>query len=161
MKASHFSRDVLELLTLLHRHQVRYLLVGGEAVIYYGHARLTGDVDLFYEAVAENAERLYAALRDFWGGKVPVVAGPQDLLAPGVIVQYGRPPNRIDLLSAISGATFAEAWVARRTEYLEGVAEGLPVHIIGLGDLIRNKRAAGRPKDLDDLDYLLRAQPPA
>ena len=143
-----------EFLRLLLRHQVRYLVVGGIAVIYHGHARLTGDVDFLYDANPENAHRLYAALGEFWGGAVPALGGPADLLEPGVVVQYGRPPNRIDLLSSISGVTFAEAWAARKEEPLEGGAESLMVPIIGLAELVRNKRAAGRPKDLDDLEFL-------
>jgi len=64
---SYFSPDVLEFLALLARHDVRYLVVGGEAVIHYGHARLTGDIDLFYGVRPDNAERLFEALAEFWG----------------------------------------------------------------------------------------------
>ncbi|MBA7492355.1 hypothetical protein ES702_02905 [subsurface metagenome] len=65
MKSSHFSIDIREFIRLLSIHKVRYVIVGGEAVIYYGYARLTGDVDFFYEAISENVKKLYSALDDF------------------------------------------------------------------------------------------------
>jgi hypothetical protein len=67
--SSSFSPDIQEFLRLLHVHDVRYLIVGGEAVIFYGHARLTGDVDFFYDVDVDNARRLFAALDEFWGGR--------------------------------------------------------------------------------------------
>jgi len=69
MRASHFSPDIQEFLRLLSTHGVRYVIVEGEAVIYYGYARLTGDVDFFYEATPENVARFYDVLNDFWGGR--------------------------------------------------------------------------------------------
>lgn len=152
MNAEHFSADIREILRLLHLHGVRYLLVGGEAVIYHGYARLTGDVDLFYEATPENATRLFAALVEFWGGSVPGVAAAAELCEPNVVVQFGRPPNRIDFLNAVSGIDFADAW---RTRIQEQMGE-VPVAVIGLEALIRNKVAADRDKDRDDLSYLRR-----
>lgn len=153
--ASHFSPDTQDFIRLLHRHRVRYLIVGGEAVIYYGYVRLTGDVDFFYDRSADNAERLFAALLDFWDGDIPGVDEADELTQPDLVLQFGRPPNRIDLLNQISGATFAEAWPARRTLAL--VAEdgtSTPLYYVGLEHLIANKQASGRPKDLDDLSYL-------
>ena len=97
--ASTFSPDIREFLRLLHAHGVRYLIVGGEAVIFYGHARLTGDVDFFYDIDFDNARRLFAALDEFWEGSVPGLGCPEELAAPGVIVQFGVPPNRIDLMN--------------------------------------------------------------
>jgi hypothetical protein len=72
----------------------------------------------------------------------------------GVIIQFGRPPTRIDLLNRIDGVTFAEAWETRATVCLDTPDRGVPLHFLGLEHLIRNKEAAGRPKDLDDLAYL-------
>ncbi|MBI4575408.1 MAG: hypothetical protein HY722_03995 [Planctomycetes bacterium] len=158
MKTGHFSPDIEEFLQRLAGHEVRYLVVGGEAVIYYGHVRLTGDVDLYYECSVENVRRLYAALRDFWRGEVPGVATPDELLGPDLIVQFGRPPNRIDLLGAIDGVTFTEAWPRRRTETLALGGHSVPLHYLGLDDLIRNKERVGRPRDLEDLAYLRAAR---
>lgn len=66
--AAHFSPDIQEFLRLLHTRRVRYVITGGEAVIFYGHVRLTGDIDVFYDRRVENAQRLFRALNDFWGG---------------------------------------------------------------------------------------------
>jgi hypothetical protein len=155
VRAAHFSPDVGELIETLGRHGVRYLLVGGEAVIYHGYPRLTGDVDFFYEQTSDNSTRLFAALEEFWGGSVPAVASARELLEPGVVVQFGRPPHRVDLISAIDGVTFEAAWPHRIEEGIVfDDARSSPLPIIGLADLVRNKRAAGRHKDLDDAERL-------
>ena len=101
MKASYFSKDIQDFLFVLAKHQVKYVIVGGEAVIYYGHARLTGDVDFFYDPDQDNVLKLYEALDEFWAGSIPGLTGFEDLLEPGVIIQFGAPPNRIDLLSKL------------------------------------------------------------
>jgi len=157
VKASYFSRDIQEFICLLYKHGVRYLIVGGEAVIYYGYARLTGDVDFFYDPARENAKRLFKALFEFWGGDIPAIKSPEELMERGIIVQFGVPPNRIDLINEIEGVSFEEAWKGRVEEVLEGgICEG-KVYFIGLQELIKNKKAAGRYKDLEDLKYLLSA----
>ncbi|MDI7268994.1 MAG: hypothetical protein QME96_13480 [Myxococcota bacterium] len=154
MNAGVFSGDIREFLRLLFRHGVRYVLVGGEAVIYHGHARLTGDVDVFYDRSPENARRLFTALDAFWSGVIPGIGSPEDLAAPGAVIMFGRPPNRLDLVGAIDGVTFDEAWDSRVTTALSLPDEEVQVHYIGLDALLKNKRAAGRPKDLEDLVYL-------
>ena len=154
MRADHFSPDVQALVETL-ASRVRFLLVGGEAVIYHGYPRLTGDVDFWYEQTADNAARLFAALRQFWDGRIPGVAAEHELLEPKVVVQFGRPPHRVDLISAIDGVTFEEAWPHRVDESLEP-ADGprIPLPVIGLADLLKNKRASGRHRDLDDVEHL-------
>ncbi len=152
--ASHFSPDTQDFIRLLHQHEVRYLMVGGEAVIYYGYARLTGDVDFFYDDNLSNTQRLFEALLDFWGGDIPGVTHADELRHPNLVLQFGRPPNRIDLLNRISGVAFAPAWDARRTLSIELETEAVPLYCIALEHLIANKQASGRPKDLDDLNYL-------
>jgi hypothetical protein len=154
MRASHFSPDIQEFLRLLAVHGVRYVIVGGEAVIYHGHARLTGDVDIFFEPEEANARSLFSALTEFWNGKVPGVASHEDLLATGTIIQFGAPPNRLDLLGSITGVPFGEAWDSRVEEHIELEDGTHPVHIIGKEALVRNKERIGRSKDLDDLEYL-------
>jgi predicted nucleotidyltransferase len=150
----HLAPDVRELLRLLHVHGVRYLLVGGEAVIHHGYPRLTGDIDLFYDASPVNARRLYAALEEFWNGPVPAVSAAEDLLEPDVVVQFGRPPNRVDLLSSLGSVAFATAWRRRVKETLRIRRRAIPLPVIGLEDLLRSKRDAGRHKDLDDVERL-------
>lgn len=152
--AAHFSSDTQEFIQLLHTHRVRYVITGGEAVIYYGHVRLTGDVDVFYDRQAQNAQRLFRALNDFWGGDIPGVSEVEELTAAGLILQFGRPPNRIDLLNRIDGVTFEEAWSGRREVLLAFDTDTVPTYYIGLEQLIANKESSGRPKDQDDLTYL-------
>lgn len=152
---SHFSRDTVDFIRLLHKHGVQYLIVGGEAVIYYGHVRLTGDVDFFYDVATDNTEKLFAALDEFWGDEIPGVQTADDLRRPDQVLQFGRPPNRIDLLTRISGVSFEVAWSGREpVELLVESGERIPMQYIGLPQLMVNKRATGRPKDLDDLNFL-------
>jgi hypothetical protein len=115
---------------------------------------LTGDIDLFYDASPANAQRLFDALREFWAGDVPAVEHASELTPP-VVIQFGRPPNRIDLLSALLGVPFARAWRGRVSEKLTPArGKPFPVYFIGLRQLLVNKRRSGRHKDLDDVDQL-------
>ncbi len=154
----HFSPDIRDFIRLLAGHDVRYMIVGGEAVIYYGHARLTGDVDFFFDASAENAGRLFSALGEFWKGNIPQVGSAEELREPGLVLQFGVPPNRIDLINGISGMSFTEAWPSRHAVPMTVAGAEVPVVYLGLKDLIRNKAASARPKDLDDLGYLRAAE---
>jgi predicted nucleotidyltransferase len=154
MKASHFSKDTREFLKLLATHLVRYVIVGGEAVIYYGHARLTGDMDLFYDRTPENCRRLYTALNDFWQGAIPGIASPQDLSAKNLIIQFGLPPNRLDLLSQITAVSFAQAWKDKVVEKIQMGNNEYPVYYIGLKQLIKNKKTVRRHRDREDLEFL-------
>jgi len=154
MDPSYFSPDILEFLRLLSEHKVRYMIVGGEAVIYYGYARLTGDIDIFYERTDKNAKALYEALKIFWEKQVPGVKDYTEFLEKGEIIQFGRPPNRIDLINDISGVVFEKAWLNRKLEEVVIKDQKHFVCYIGLEDLIENKRYANRYKDLEDLKYL-------
>jgi len=154
MKPTHFPPDVQDMLSVLAKHKVRYLVVGAEAVIYHGFPRLTGDIDIFYEPAEANCDRLFLALREFWKGPVPGIKSSKVLLEKEAVVQFGYPPNRIDLINAISGVGFPEAWEGRSGQFhiIKGKRVRLPY--IGLSALIKNKQACGRPKDLEDLKYL-------
>lgn len=154
IKASAFSADVVEFIGLLRRFAVRCLVVGGEAVIFHGYPRLTGDIDFFYDRTPANATRLFRALEVFWDHDIPGVDAAEELLEPGIIIQFGRPPNRIDLHNHITGVSFARAWKSRIAIQLETGSGSLRLHYIGIGPLRRNKRATGRAKDLDDLEHL-------
>lgn len=154
--ASHFSPDTLEFIRRLNHGRVKYLIVGGEAVIFHGHVRFTGDVDFFYSDAPENVEALFNALTGFWGGKIPGIEKAEEFLDPGVIVQFGRPPHRIDLLNRIDGVTFEEAWLTKLRVAIADSEHNEFIHMLSLEKLIQNKRAAGRPKDSDDLRFLER-----
>ncbi len=140
--------DFKEFLKLLNSHRVEYLLIGGYAVAYYGYPRATADMDLWVAISPANAERAANALREF-GFDVPELT-PQTLLATNKIVRMGAPPLRIELMTTISGVTFAECYKARTAATIDGVE----VPLISLDDLKANKRASARFKDLDDLENL-------
>ncbi len=140
--------DFREFIELLNSLEVRYLIVGGYAVAYHGHPRATGDIDLFVENSPSNAGKLEAVLDQFGFRSLGLSAS--DFLEPETIVQLGYPPNRIDLVTSLTGVDFADAWNSRIEDELGGV----PVNIIERGRLLANKAAAGRPKDLADIAAL-------
>ncbi len=153
---NYFSEDIKEFLKLLAECNVKYLIVGGEAVIYYGHTRLTGDIDIYYSLDNKNTENLFKALKKFWGGLIPNVDSIQDIRKKDMIIQFGLPPNRIDLINSLEPFTFNQAWENRLKEKLKIKGNIYPVYFIGIQDLIANKRIAGRNKDIDDLKFLLK-----
>jgi len=158
MKASHFSKDTQEFLKLLYKYQVNYVIVGGEAVIYHGHARLTGDVDIFYETSRENGKKFFDALTEFWRGNIPGIKTYEDLMEMGTIIQFGVPPNRIDLINKIDQVAFQEAWENKETTHVEIHDQLIPIYFIGIDELIKNKEVLSRYKDLEDLKYLKKAR---
>jgi predicted nucleotidyltransferase len=146
--ATDLTRDFREFLQSLNANGVEYLLIGGWAVISYGYVRYTWDLDIWLGPGEENAARVVAALRDF-GFDVPDLS-PDLFLDPANIVRLGVPPHRIELLMEIDGVTFEECYPARVMKQVDGVE----VPVIDLEHLKANKRAAGRHKDLDDLEHL-------
>ena len=142
--------DFLDLLTALNDAEAKYLLVGGHAVAFHGRPRATKDFDLWIEASPENAKRVLSALRAF--GAPLESLSETDLAAPGQGFRMGTPPFRIEILTEISAVDFAAAWPRRQTWSVDGITLG----VIGREDLLANKRAAGRPQDLADVDVLER-----
>ena len=138
--------DWREFIELLNSHGVEYVIVGAWARAYHGVPRSTGDIDFFVRPSVENGDRLVRALDQF--GFASLGIRREDFLEPGRIVQLGVEPCRIDLLTGISGVTFDEAW----SERVHGEIDGLPVAFLSLRLFRQNKRAAGRAKDLADLD---------
>jgi hypothetical protein len=141
--------DLREFIELLNSHNVDYLVVGGHAVAFHGHPRFTGDIDFLIRATPANARRVLRVLQEFGFGEIGI--GEADLIEAGRIVQLGQPPNRIDLLTSISGVDFESAWGSR----VPTTMDDQPVNLIGWDDLVRNKRMSGRQKDLADLEKLL------
>ena len=148
MATIQLPHDFKEFLKLLNAHGVEYLVVGGHAVAYYGHPRPTGDIDFWVAINPQNAERLVQVFREF-GFDVPDLS-PQLFLKEKQIVRIGVPPVRVEVLTTISGLSFEECYATRVTD----VVDGFPINIISLEHLKANKRAAGRHKDLDDLENL-------
>ena len=155
---SYFIDDILDFLILLDEHNVKYLVVGGQASIYYGHARLTGDIDIFYENNKNNTEKLYKVLHEFWAGNIPVICKPEDLKQAGMVFQFGVPPNRLDLINDIGNVDFKDAWDTRETALIELNNKKIKIYYISLELLIKNKEYVKRSKDLDDLKFLLKVQ---
>ncbi len=140
--------DFREFLRLLNSFGVEYLVVGGYAVGYYGYPRATADMDLWVRVARDNADRLVTVLRAF-GFDTPALSA--DLfLQDNQVIRLGNPPFRIEILTTVSGVQFSECYPSRVTVRLDD----LDVPLINLHDLKANKRAAGRHKDLDDLEHL-------
>lgn len=150
------NRDFVEMLSALCEERAEFLLVGALALAVHGRPRATGDMDLWVRPSPENARRVIAALRRY-GAPMEQIS-ESDLKRPDVVFQIGVQPNRIDLLTGIDGVSFDEAW-ARRLEHRMAEAPGLRIPVIGRADLVRNKRATGRPQDLADADVLERGPP--
>lgn len=140
--------DFRDLFAALNGAGARYLLVGGYAVAFHGQPRFTKDLDIWVEPETANSARVHEALRRFGAPLHELTAA--DLERAGTIFQIGLPPNRIDIVTAIDGVEFSEAWPGRmETRYGDEV-----VPVIGRRHLIQNKRAAGRPQDLLDVQLL-------
>ena len=140
--------NYLDMLRCLNKAGVDYIMVGGWAVNLHGYVRATIDLDIWILADRENARKVYAALGEF-GAPLGEVK-PEDFAQDGTIFQIGVAPCRIDVINKIDGVKYAEA----SSRALQKTIEGIPVRIISLEDLIANKRASGRTKDLADAEIL-------
>ena len=140
--------DFVDLLRAFIAADVRFLVVGAYALAVHGRPRATGDLDIWVEATPENASRVMRALAAF--GAPLSELSEADFAGPGVTYQIGLPPGRIDILTELTGLTFAEAWPDR----VSRAFGDLQVDFIGRDAFIRNKRATGRTKDLADTEGL-------
>lgn len=146
--------DYRDMLSALSAENVEFLLVGAFAMAAHGLVRATGDMDLWIRATPENAQRAWRALRAFGAPLFDISI--VDLSTPDVVFQIGVAPTRIDILTSIDGIIFDEAWPHR---LLLPVGDHT-VPVISKADLVRNKRAAGRPKDLADVAWLEQSHTP-
>ena len=140
------------MLHALNAERAEFVVVGAHALAALGVARATGDIDILVRPTQENASRVFAALLAFGAPLAAHGVTPEDFARPENVYQIGLPPRRIDILTTISGVTFEEAWSSRLRVTLGGVE----VHTLGRDAMIRNKRAAARPKYLVDADTLER-----
>jgi hypothetical protein len=140
--------DFREFLRLLHANHVEYLLIGGYAVGYHGYPRTTGDMDIWIAISRNNAEQVARTLVQF--GFLADQVPPELFAVRDRIVRMGVEPMRLEITTSISGVAFARCYARR----LQADIDGIPVSIISLADLKRNKKASGRHKDLEDLAQL-------
>lgn len=148
------DQDFRDLLSSFLDAEVEFLVVGAHALALQGHIRATKDLDVWVRPSLENAHRVFLALGEF--GAPLHGTRPEEFATPGLVLQIGVEPVRIDVITSIDGLSFEEAWPERA----EGSFFGLPVPALGRQGLLRNKRASGRPQDLADVDWLER-HPPA
>jgi hypothetical protein len=146
-------QDIREFVELCLLRKVEFLLVGGYALAFHGAPRFTEDIDLMVLVSPENADKLHAVLSDFGFGEAGITR--DDFLEPGQVIQLGRAPNRIDILTGISGITWQEASASR----IQVNLDGLEIQVIGKTELIRNKQATGRPQDIADVARLRQEKP--
>ena len=142
------SADLREFIELLNSRGVEYVIVGAHSLAFHGRPRYTGDLDVLVRPSPENAEKIAAVLTEF--GFAESGFKSSDFLEPDQMIQLGRVPSRIDLMTGISGVETNAAFATKISAELAG----LPVFILSKDLLIQNKRAVGRPQDLADLDAL-------
>ena len=141
------NADLREFIGLLNSRGVEYVIVGAHCLAFHARPRYTGDLDLFVRPTPENATRLVEALRAFGFGSV---ASHADFIQPGQVIQLGRAPHRIDLLTSLSGVDAEEGFATK----VPAEIDGIPVSILSRELLLRNKRATGRPQDIADVALL-------
>jgi hypothetical protein len=142
------NQDFLEFIRLLETHQIEYLVVGGYAVGFHGFPRYTGDIDFFIAVNETNAQSMLSVFDAF--GFADIGVESTDFLKSDFVVEIGREPRKIQILTGIDGVTFAECHAHR----IEIDYHGQKIRFIGRDELIRNKAASGRSKDLIDVDEL-------
>jgi Nucleotidyl transferase of unknown function (DUF2204) len=144
-------KDFKDLLSAFHAHGVKYLIVGGYAVSFYSQPRATKDMDLFVRADLTNAKAVYAALAAF-GAPIADVS-VDDLADPLQFIRFGREPVAVDIMPGIDGVDFDAAW-KKRVEGVIDTQSGLSGFFISKDDLITSKLAAGRLRDLADVEEI-------
>lgn len=142
------NQDFREFIELLNAHNVSYLIVGGYAVAFHGHPRYTKDLDIWILLDTVNANKLLNVLEDFGFGSLELTV--DDFLNPEQVVQLGYPPNRIDILTGLSGVDFEQCYSKKVVVDIDGIK----INFIDLDDLKKNKKATGRYQDLADLEQL-------
>jgi hypothetical protein len=140
--------DFKDFLRLLNSHKVKYLLVGGYAVGYHGYPRATGDMDIWIEMSEANSRRIASAFRDF--GMPDETLSENLFLEKNKVIRMGMPPVRLEVITTASGVDFNECYSGREAIEIDGIL----INFISLQDLKKNKRAAGRHKDMEDLEHL-------
>lgn len=142
------DQEFAEFVELLESHGVRYVIIGGYAVIAHGHPRHTGDINYFVEKSRENAGKLVTIINEYYGHQPHITE--ESFLDDDRMSQFGNPPYRIDILVNVPGLVFEEVYL----NTIKGKIGSAIATLINLSDLIKSKKAAGRRKDLGDLEAL-------
>lgn len=142
------NSDLREFIELLNSHKVEFVIVGAHALAWHGLPRYTKDIDLLIATDPVNSASLEQVIGAFGFGSTGLSS--EDFSKPGQVIQLGLEPNRIDILTSISGVDWQEAWESR----VRGELDGLPVSFLGRAAYIKNKLASGRPQDLADVTRL-------
>ncbi len=140
--------DFKELLELFNANKVEYVIVGGYALAFHGAPRFTGDIDLFVSSDGENAKKILEALKQF--GFESLELSEKDFTYPDRVIQLGVPPVRIDIMTSLTGVS----WQQVASNKVSSTYGRTQVHFIAKQDLISNKKALGRKKDLADIEGL-------
>jgi len=142
------NNDYKDILLALSNRKTKFILVGAYAMAVHGYPRSTMDIDLWIKPDSENANLVLQALEDF--GAPSNNLTQDDLQKEGLIFQIGVAPRRIDIITSVDGLTFENAFANSKTIEIEGI----PIQVLSIGDLIKNKRSTGRTKDLADAESL-------
>lgn len=142
------NKNFIDMLSALSEVGAEFLVVGAHALSAHAYPRATGDLNLWVRPSRENAERVWSALEKFRAPRQKVTQ--EDFTRPDTVYQIGLPPQRIDIKTSIDGVEFDEAWESRQTVAVEGMTVGF----LGREQLLKNKRASGRPKDLWDVAWM-------
>jgi predicted nucleotidyltransferase len=145
-----FNPDFVDFIDPLNKAEVRYILIGGYAVILHGYNRTTGDLDVWVEKTRENHGKLMSAF-DAFGFPRDAVKEEDFLLTSELdVFTFGKPPVSIDILTAVKGLEFNQAYLASQIVNMQKIS----VRVIDLNSLVVNKRSVGRHKDMDDIRHL-------
>ncbi len=142
------DQEFREFVELLELHGVKFVIIGGYAVISHGYPRYTGDIDFFVEKSHENAQKIVKVVHQYFGEQPHITE--ECFLDDDRMGQFGDPPYRIDILVKVPGLVFNEVY----PRHIIGKIAGKDVPILALSDLVKSKQAAGRKKDLGDLEAL-------
>ncbi len=142
------QKDFKELLKLFNKNKVNYVIVGAYALAFHGCPRYTGDLDILIESSPSNAKKILKAIKEFGFGSLKLKI--KDFTSEKKVIQLGMPPIRIDILTSLTGVT----WKQISSNRAKGKYGSISVYFIGKKELIANKRALGRLKDLADIEAI-------
>lgn len=140
-------KDFKEFIKLLNKNNVRYIIIGGYAVVYHGYVRTTNDIDIWIDICEDNIKKVIKALDEFGFSSLNI---SESDFSPNQIIQLGYPPNRIDLITTPAGIDFESCYESKEQVIIDNIS----INIIDLKNLIVSKQASGRTRDLADVEEL-------